>query len=250
MKSKLFYILTLLSIIIIFTGCSNEKNNSESSQNDEIPEMLEVQINLDTDNPQPNQEVTISALVTQGDEKVDDADEVLFEVWKNGKEEHEKIEGEHKGNGVYSISKSFPEEGVYYVISHVTARDMHNMPKREFKVGDNSNDETQATHQEHNDSHIDDLMIHFMSDDSVKVKDKTILTAHLQKENLPLIDAEVRFEIWKGEGEKHEFIDAVESKDGEYKAETAFESTGKYHVKIHVKKGELHTHQENSIEVQ
>jgi YtkA-like len=115
MKSKLFYILTLLSIITIFTGCSNEKNNSESSQNDEIPEMLEVQINLDTENPQPNQEVTISALVTQGDEKVDDADEVLFEVWKDGQEEHEKIEGEHKGNGVYSISKSFPEEGVWYV---------------------------------------------------------------------------------------------------------------------------------------
>jgi hypothetical protein len=134
MNSKLLIILTLIAIAVIFAACSNKQN--ENHPGDEVPEMVEVQINIGSENPQAGSETVIEAVVTQGDEKVEDADEVLFEVWKDGQEEHEEIEGHHEGDGVYSISKSFDKPGNYYVIAHVTARDMHTMPKKEFVVGD------------------------------------------------------------------------------------------------------------------
>jgi len=78
--------------------------------------------------------VQINEKVTQGDEKVEDAKKVEFELWKSDQESHEKVLGKHQGNGVYSISQTFQEDGEYTVIAHVTARDMHNMPKKEFSV--------------------------------------------------------------------------------------------------------------------
>ncbi|WP_456272192.1 FixH family protein [Bacillus sp. AK031] len=139
MNSKLLIILTLIAIAVIFAACSNKGNESHS--NDEAPEMVEVQINLGSENLQPGREAAIEAVVTQGDEKVEDADEVLFEVWRDGQEVHEEIEGKHEGNGVYAISQTFEKPGTYYVIAHVTARDMHTMPKKEFNVGDTSEEQ-------------------------------------------------------------------------------------------------------------
>jgi hypothetical protein len=134
MNSKLLIILTLIAIAVIFAACSNKGNESHSG--DEVPEMVDVQINIGSENLQPGKEAVIQAVVTQGEEKVEDADEVLFEVWRDGQEEHEELEGQHEGDGVYSISQSFEKPGIYYVIAHVTARDMHTMPKKEFVVGD------------------------------------------------------------------------------------------------------------------
>ncbi|WP_394237526.1 FixH family protein [Niallia oryzisoli] len=78
--------------------------------------------------------MVIEALVTQGDEKVEDAKKVEFEISKSGQENSEKIIGKHQGNGIYSITESFQEAGDYSVIAHVTSRDMHTMPKKEFTV--------------------------------------------------------------------------------------------------------------------
>ncbi|MFB3161963.1 FixH family protein [Neobacillus sp. 179-J 1A1 HS] len=89
----------------------------------ELPKIIKV-----------NKEVFIEAHVTQGNEKVEDAKKVEFEIWKSDEETHEKVLCEHQGNGIYSISKNFSVEGDYFVIAHVTARDMHNMPKKEFTV--------------------------------------------------------------------------------------------------------------------
>ncbi|MCM3669002.1 FixH family protein [Mesobacillus maritimus] len=124
--------LLAFCILFVLTGCSEEEQPSE------IPELLEVEIRT-PETINVNEEVIIEALVTQGDEKVDDATTVEFEIWKSGEEEHEKVEGENKGNGIYSITRTFQEEGEYSVISHVTARDMHNMPKKEFTVTSNTN---------------------------------------------------------------------------------------------------------------
>ena len=76
----------------------------------------------------------IEAVVTQGKENVEDANKVEFEIRKSGQETNEKIIGKHQGNGIYSINKTFQEAGDYSIIAHVTARDMHNMPKKEFTV--------------------------------------------------------------------------------------------------------------------
>jgi hypothetical protein len=60
---------------------------------------------------------------------------VKFEIWRAHDENHEKVEIKHAENGIYRLERTFEQEGTYYIISHVTARDMHNMPKKEFVIG-------------------------------------------------------------------------------------------------------------------
>lgn len=129
-KKTLNLFVLLLVIAVFLIGCSGQ---------DERPQLLpvDVEIMLDPEEPQPKQEIEIQALVTQGEEFVDDADEVKFEIWEKGEpvEVHTKVEGEHQGEGLYTTSHTFEADGIYYVIAHVTARDLHTMPKKEIIVG-------------------------------------------------------------------------------------------------------------------
>lgn len=61
------------------------------------------------------------------------------EIWKEGKadDQHEQVSGKlDKEKGVYYAEKVFDEPGKYNVIAHVTARDMHNMPKIQLEVSE------------------------------------------------------------------------------------------------------------------
>ncbi|MFB3167677.1 FixH family protein [Neobacillus sp. 179-C4.2 HS] len=124
MKKVLFI---TLCVLFALAGCSKEQKSEE------LPEFVEVVIEL-PEIIKVNEEVVIEAHIKQGNEKVEDAQKVEFELWKSDQETHEKILGDHQGDGIYSISKTFLKEGGYFVIAHVTARDMHNMPKKEFTV--------------------------------------------------------------------------------------------------------------------
>ena len=42
---------------------------------------------------------------------------------------------------MYALEKSFSIEGTYYIYAHVTAENMHNMPKKEFVIGQPSEPE-------------------------------------------------------------------------------------------------------------
>ncbi|MEH7886935.1 FixH family protein [Bacillus sp. JJ1609] len=121
-------IILLVCILLLLIGCSKENDDAE-----DIPELLEVTLSI-PEAIQVNQEVAIEAAVTQGQEKVEDADDVKFEVKKAGHDTSEEIIGKHQGNGIYAITKTFQEAGSYTVTAHVTARSMHNMPTKEFKV--------------------------------------------------------------------------------------------------------------------
>lgn len=129
--------LLLMSIAIIslllFSACSSNEEGSEG-----LPQIVEVDIQLDTESIQAGKPILISAHVTQGSENVEDAQKVEFELWKKGDEtdenKREKVDASHSENGLYSIEKVFPESGTYYVIAHVTAREMHVMPKKELEV--------------------------------------------------------------------------------------------------------------------
>lgn len=46
----------------------------------------------------------------------------------------EVIPAEHKGDGVYSIEQTFGQEGVHFVMYHVTARNYHAMKAEEIHV--------------------------------------------------------------------------------------------------------------------
>ncbi|MEB3102602.1 FixH family protein [Ferviditalea candida] len=130
---KIFAVLLLSLFNLLFSACaSNQPDNKE-----EIPQIIDVKIHTEPETGiEPGKPVTIEAWVTQGSEYVDDADEVEFEIWNKTRpdDKHELIKGKLQGKGVYSIQKTFDAPGSYYVVSHVTARGMHNMPRKELTV--------------------------------------------------------------------------------------------------------------------
>lgn len=130
------YSLIGIVLLLLLTSCS-----LTAKKEDQVPEMLNVELSVHPAKGEVNQPVIFEAKVTQGSEKVNDADEVTFEIWRANDPNHEKIEIKHPKEGVYRLEKSFSQEGTYYIISHVTARDMHNMPKKEFVIGNPSEPE-------------------------------------------------------------------------------------------------------------
>lgn len=131
---RLLVILMAVLTGLITTACTQQEAEEE-------PQFLDVQLTASPEKAQLNEEITFEAKVTYGTEEVEDADEVKFEIWRSQAEEHEKIVVEHDEKGIYRLKKSFEEEGTYYIIAHVTARSMHNMPKIEFVVGNPSEPE-------------------------------------------------------------------------------------------------------------
>ncbi|RIW29363.1 hypothetical protein D3H55_19055 [Bacillus salacetis] len=258
-RNSLWMTLTLSSALFLAAcGAQDEQNTSESQESSETPKALEVDLSTKpgVDELEDGKEFTIQAKVTQGDENVDDAKEVEFEFWKKGEEseEHEMIEGDSQGDGVYTISKKVDEPGVYYVISHVTARDMHTMPKLELAIGDveeHAHEEGGEHGEEGSHDHgHGEASAHIMADDTVEAGKEVELTAHAMNGEEPLTEADVRFEIWKDGEEKHEFIDTEETDAGKYQATHTFAEPGSYKVKLHVEKGEVHTHTEKIMTVE
>jgi hypothetical protein len=129
MKKFQFVILSILCFMVL-TSCSSQKEKQSP-----VPKMLDVNLTITPEKGGVNQPIVIKAEVTQGKEKVNDADEVSFEIWRSMDKNHEKVQIKQGKAGVYSLNKTFQQEGTYYVISHVTARGMHNMPKKEFVIG-------------------------------------------------------------------------------------------------------------------
>ena len=77
----------LIPLFIILTACSQEENIQE----EKTPELLEVFIKI-AEEITANQEITIEATITQGDEKVTEADEVKFEISKADEKSSETIQ--------------------------------------------------------------------------------------------------------------------------------------------------------------
>lgn len=117
---------------LFLSACSNR------AESDEVA-FLDVELTVPSEVVQLEETVLFEALVTYGGKSVTDADEVKFEIWHAENEENrEVIEVEHAGDGLYSLEKQFSEEGTYYVYAHVTAEEMHSMPKKEFVIGEPS----------------------------------------------------------------------------------------------------------------
>jgi hypothetical protein len=128
MKKLLLLLITIL-LLGIAVSCSQQEEGAG-----DLPKIVEVDLSIKPATGEVNKPITFEATVTQGNEKINDAN-VVFEVWRAKDQAHKKITIKNPENGVYRLKKTFQEEGTYYIISHVTARDMHNMPKKEFVVG-------------------------------------------------------------------------------------------------------------------
>ncbi|MFJ5715205.1 FixH family protein [Neobacillus sp. NPDC093127] len=145
---KLLVVFITVLLLIAAVSCSK--------QNDALPEMINVDLSVKPGTGKVNQPISFEAKVSQGKEMVNDAESVIFEIWRAKDEKHEKIAIKQAKNGIYRLEKSFPQEGTYYIISHVTARDMHNMPKKEFIIGTPSEPEDPKAKDSMDNMEMDD----------------------------------------------------------------------------------------------
>lgn len=71
----------LFSAVFLLNGCGSEENKAHTAT--ETPEVLDVKL-TGPEKVKPGEHAAYEAAVSYGDEAVTDADEVEFEVWKDG----------------------------------------------------------------------------------------------------------------------------------------------------------------------
>lgn len=133
MKKVVTFVVICICCFVAACSSSAQKKNEEELS------FLEVDLSILPGQAEVNENVLFEVVVTYGDAPVTDADEVEFEIWHAQSTETEKIVVEHSQEGVYKLEKTFTEEGTYYVYAHVTAEDLHTMPKKEFVIVNQQN---------------------------------------------------------------------------------------------------------------
>ncbi|MDQ0158861.1 FixH family protein [Alkalibacillus salilacus] len=263
------YIWILLITLVILTACgqgndSEDESNGSNTPSDQVS-IEPVEIEIITPSQIDAGEQTLSAKVTHNEEVVTNAQKVEFEVWKTAsKEESEMLTAEHHENGKYQIDYSFEESGSYHIQYHVTAKDQHVMPKHEVTVGsedevaeetvneDNENKESDESHNHsdkeghhHHASTVETTLNTQWSEQTLDISSK------LDQVNQPFSDATVTFEITSAENESlHEWVNAEESEEGLYTGTFNGLSVSDITIVTHIKKDELHEHQEETVQKQ
>lgn len=254
-EMKKIVLFLFMAAIIALAACNNETETKNTNTSELTP--IAVDVKIDPEKINPGEEVTLHAIVTQGEEAVEDADEVQFEIEQKGSEESEFLDAEHTSDGEYTAVKTFEADGTYFVTAHVTARSMHTMPKVEVVIGNPDvteepvdeapeNNEHHATEHHHGGGHVS---IDFPLDAEYTKGKESTLQVSFKESEAPLTDARVRFEVWKDGAEKHEYIDAGETDAGVYQSDYTFAEAGSYIVKVHLEKGEIHDHLEKTTSV-
>lgn len=251
-------IITLSVALGIITGCSSDEETSQKETVSPSLDIIEVSLKI-PDNVNLNEEVLLQTHVIQGKDKVDDADEVKFEISNAVNGENDMLIAENNGNGTYSVKKTFDENGVYSITAHVTARSMHSMPSKEITVGDgvspsdqsksgeedaashDTDHHSEASHQEHS-HHDSSLEITFNQETTFTLNQEVLLKTELKLNDTSFEGAKVRFELVPDNSEKAEWLDATETEKGVYTAPYTFTKIDSYHVQIHVNKEEIHEH--------
>lgn len=244
MKRKIGLLLVIV-VLGALAACGKEDDVPTEVK---APEMLEVELTV-AETADVDETVEMKAIVTQGDEKIEEADEVVFEVWEEGKKsDSEMIDSVNEKGGIYTAEKSFAHDGLFHIQVHVTANGIHTMPLTEVVVGEGGHYDEQAG-EDHN--HAEGFFMHFTAPEDLTAEQEESLVVHIQMDDKPLENLRVRYEIWSDLSEKHEWVDAVESNSGEYSADYTFNEASTYHVQIHVQdNNELHEHETFELIVQ
>ncbi|WP_318614065.1 FixH family protein [Sporosarcina sp. YIM B06819] len=253
-QKKLMFVAGL--VLATMAACSNEKPKDVVV--DEVPQPIIVDLTV-TEKVEVGGTVNMAAVVTQGDEKVADADEVLFEFWEEGKKNDSvKVESVNEKDGLYTAETTFDHDGVFHVQVHVTARGLHTMPMKEVIVGNGAAVVEEHGTEEHGEGHHDHgghaegFSMHFLKPEQVKAAEDLDLVVHLEMDGHPLENARVRYEIWhEATPDQHDWLDATETKTGEYASTYTFAQAGTYSIQIHVQDNkELHEHEIYTIVVE
>ncbi|AKP78572.1 hypothetical protein AS52_03611 [Priestia megaterium Q3] len=119
--------MLLIILVIAVVGCS--KGNDQRSK--EVKGEIQVPQTIHSNKP-----VSIEVLVTQGDQKIENADAVQIQVEKEGYINQEMIDAKHEGNGAYSTDYTFKEDGDYTITAHVTIDGDMKMFTKKVTVGE------------------------------------------------------------------------------------------------------------------
>ncbi|GAX91552.1 hypothetical protein EFBL_3242 [Effusibacillus lacus] len=246
-KQKIFTIL--LASILLVTGCGGKNSDNNKEQPRTAPQKLTIQFVTDPKEIQVGQETKLIATVAKGAEPVKDAD-VEMEIWRDGEEQHQKLKAAPDNKGGYVTKQTFAAAGSYHATIHTTTSEIHQMPTFDFQVGavSASPNPPQPAHDEHHGNL--GLEIQFNLNPKVKVNQETVLKVRLQQDHKPFTGADVHFEYWKTNAEKHDYTAAMEQTPGEYGVPVVLTEAGAYNVRVHVKKGELHDHKETTLQTE
>ncbi|MBL3649997.1 FixH family protein [Bacillus sp. RHFS10] len=144
---KKMWIVLLFSAFLL-NGCGSDENKANTA---ETPEVLDVKL-TGPEKVNAGESAAYEAAVSYGDEAVTDADEVEFEVWKEGEKDASHMFKAKQEKGLYRLETTFKEDGVYTVQSHVTAKKQHSMPTIKVQVG-NADAVSNQSEDEHSHNH-------------------------------------------------------------------------------------------------
>lgn len=246
---KRMYGMFLMCAVLVFIAACTPKEQTKN-ETDEMPLPISVDLTV-TETVEVDGTVEMAAVVTQGEEKVEDANEVVYEVWEEGKkDESVMIESANQKEGLYTAETSFDHDGLFHIQVHVTARGMHTMPIKVVTVG-NGGQYEEPVEEGHEHGHAEGFFMHFTQPESVHQNERTDLVVHLEMDGVPLENARVRFEIWSEENaDNRAWAEAEETNAGEYAASHTFADQGPFQIQIHVEdEHDLHEHETYPIEV-
>ncbi|GGP06872.1 FixH family protein [Oceanobacillus neutriphilus] len=153
MKKKIFFIL--IALIAVLAACSNSEADTTE---EDLPELSVLEVDFDVpEHVEVGETIDLTAHVSFEGEPVEDAHEVLFEVWTQGNSDDSvELEGVHQENGTYTASFTFEEEAVYEMYAHTTAKEQHVMPLETVIAGDAEPSEEEAHDEMDHEHHHDD----------------------------------------------------------------------------------------------
>ncbi|WP_414043760.1 FixH family protein [Macrococcus sp. EM39E] len=124
---------------LMLTACSQEakqEGHEGHATSSESKTVTPLTVELDVPaKAKVGEKVIITATVKHGEEFVNEADEVMFEIIKDKnmkKSVKEKVKEAKEGK--YTLEYTFKQKGNYNVISHVTAHNQHTMPNGDIIV--------------------------------------------------------------------------------------------------------------------
>lgn len=242
---KLWIMILSIGLIGLLSACGKKEEPKPA------PEVLPIEVELTvTEAVAIDETVEMSTLVTMGDRKLDNASEVVYEVWEEGKKSDSvMIDAVNEGEGIYTAETSFADDGLFNIQVHVTAEAQHSMPVKQVTVGEGGEYEEDAGV---GDYHTEGFAMHFMKPENIEAGQEEALTVHIELNEEPLENLSVvRYEIWhEGNPDQHDWVDASENEAGEYSGVYEFAEKGKYTIVVHVEDdADLHEHEEHEVEV-
>ncbi|WP_108671960.1 FixH family protein [Peribacillus acanthi] len=243
-KSLLLFML----LLIFLTGCTlnNGKNDINQKEEGTVAEPLIADMQI-PDQAKTGETTTIAVVVSQNDKLVD-ATDVVFEIMKDGENTKQMIEATKSKQGTYEMNHIFQASGTFRITAHVTASNMHTMPEDKITIvqSEKTISSEISSNSEHHHSHV---KFDFNQEGIYKLGVNE-LSVSITNDHLPLDKADVQFEVWMHDEDKHEYLRAKEISPGSYIADVSFGETGIYQIQIHVVKDEIHDHNSYKINIQ